>query len=103
MHLYLSTGSPWNATYSNAEGQVVYKAEFPEKPFSLRLPPITIVKRVLPSNVANTDNVAALPDSFSPLAEIDYRVSTFLTPHIRYNGIDIDTGEFFRKAGLFWR
>lgn len=98
MHLYLSTGSPWNATYSNEEGQVIYEAEYPPMVFSLK-PPVITIKRIL----SNTDSAAASLGSFSTLAEIDYRTSAFLSPHIRYNGIDIDTSEFFKKTGLLWR
>jgi hypothetical protein len=89
MHLYLSSRSPWNATYSNAEGQIIYKAEHPRTFFSSS--PIT-VQRVLPNM-----------RSFSLLAEIDYRTSLFRSPHIRYNGININTNDFFSKTGFLWR
>jgi len=72
MHLYLSTNSPWNATYSNAEGQIIYKAESPRLPFGIGPLPITI-ERAAPSDVVRTgttgkkgkketkDDAAALP------------------------------------------
>ncbi|TFK34281.1 hypothetical protein BDQ12DRAFT_727059 [Crucibulum laeve] len=45
MHLYLSHNSPWNATYTTSEGQVIYKVETP-----LRLGTRTAtIKRVIPS------------------------------------------------------
>jgi hypothetical protein len=128
MHLYLSTNSPWNATYSNTEGQIIYKAESPRLLFGIGPLPIT-VERALSSNVAKTekiekaeetDNVAALPGPnvdytekkdnhdaaalpgpFCPLAEIDFHSSSFTASRIRYNSIDMTTSEFFRKAGFF--
>ncbi|KAF8801977.1 hypothetical protein BYT27DRAFT_7197424 [Phlegmacium glaucopus] len=98
MDLYLSTNSPWNTTWCNKEGQVIYKSESPMC-FTLG-PRLITIKRILPSNV---DKEHAMRDSFSHLAEIDY--SYFLTSRIRYNGIDMDTTEFFRKSGwsLFGR
>ncbi|KAF8802958.1 hypothetical protein BYT27DRAFT_7049005, partial [Phlegmacium glaucopus] len=92
MHLYLSTNDPWNATWCNNEGQVIYKSESPMC-FTLG-PRLITIKRILPPNV---DNEHAMRDSFSHLAEIDY--SYFFTSRIRYNGIDMATTEFFRKSG----
>ena len=89
MHLYLSSRSPWNATYSNAAGQIIYQAEHPRRLFSSRSP-IT-VRRVLPNM------------SSFPLAEIDYHTPAFCSPHIRYNGIDFNTNEYFSKTGFLWR
>lgn len=113
MHLYLSTNSPWNATYSNIEGQVIYKAESPRLPFGIGPLPITI-ERAIPSNVAKTemaktaagkaeeaDNAAVLRGPFCPLAEIDFRASSFIASRIRYNSIDMAANEFFRKTGIF--
>ena len=116
MHLYLSSNSPWNATYSNTEGQIIYKAESPRLRLGIGPLPITI-ERAIPSNVVktektaktekkekkdNADNAAtALPDQFCPLAEIDFRSSSFVASRIRYNSIDMSVNEFFKKSGFF--
>ena len=110
MHLYLSSNSPWNATYSNTEGQIIYKAESPRLRLGIGPLPITI-ERAIPSNVAktkktektdNADNATiALPDQFCPLAEIDFRSSSFVASRIRYNSIDMSVNEFFKKSGFF--
>lgn len=100
MHLYLSTNRPWNATYSNTEGQAIYKAESPENVFNLGTVPITI-KRILPSEFDQKTGGEA--DRFGHLAAIEYRGNSFLPSLIRYNGIEIVTNEFFRKTGLLWK
>ena len=113
MHFYLSSNSPWNATYSNAEGQIIYKTESPRLRLGIGPLPITI-ERAIPSNVVktkktektekteNADNATnALPDQFCPLAEIDFRSSSFVASRIRYNSIDMSVNEFFKKSGFF--
>lgn len=118
MRLYLSTNSPWNATYSNSKGEIIYKAESPRLFLGIGPLPITI-ERAIPSNAAKTEkmekvektektdrpektgNAAALPGSFCPLAEIDFRASSFVASRIRYNSIDMTANEFFRKTGIF--
>ena len=89
MHLYLSTDSPWKATYSNTEGQIIYKAESPRLPIGIGALPITI-ERAVPSNVAKsetkdtTDDAAALPGPFDFLAEVDFPANPFTESHIRH-------------------
>ena len=108
MHLYLSTDSPWKATYSNTEGQTIYKAESPRLPIGIGALPITI-ERAVPSNVAKaetkdaTDDAAALTGPFDFLAEVDFPANPFTESHIRYNNIDMSTNDFFRKTGIFRR
>ena len=71
MLLYQSTLSPWNTTFRNAEGQVIYKTET----HSSIARQITI-KHILPSNTSSIDLAIAsedpLRDSFSDLAEIHF-------------------------------
>ena len=91
MLLYQSTLSPWDTTFRNAEGQVVYKTETN----SIMARQITI-KHILPSNSIDlaTASEDALRDSYSDLAEIHFGL---LSSRIRYNGVDMATSQFFRR------
>ena len=107
MHLYLSPNTPWNATYSNAEGQIIYKAESPRPRLPLGIVPLSVtIECAVPSIVAKTetkettDNAAALPGFYS-LAEIDFPGNPFTASRIRYNSIDMSVNEFFKKSGFF--
>jgi hypothetical protein len=91
MLLYQSTLSPWDTTFRNAEGQVIYKTEM----HSITARQITI-KRILPSTASED----ALRDSFSDLAEIHFGL---LSSRIRYNGIDMATSQFFRRSNILSR
>ena len=109
MHLYLFPNTPWNATYSNAEGQIIYKAESPRPRLPLGIVPLSVtIECAVPSIVAKTetkettDNAAALPGFYS-LAEIDFPGNPFTASRIRYNSIDMSTNDFFRKTGIFWK
>ena len=95
MLLYQSTLNPWDTTFCNVEGQVIYKTECPHSTARQ----ITI-KRILPSKSVDlaTASEDALRDSFSDLAEIHFGL---LSSRIRYNGIDMATTQFFRRSGIF--
>ncbi|KAF8162632.1 hypothetical protein B0H34DRAFT_692217 [Crassisporium funariophilum] len=98
MHLYLSSDKPWNTTYTNPSGQVIYKAHSPPRP---ALGPKRIsIKRVLPSIPTLTsgqDDREAMTDAYGHLAEIDFwRVGR---SSIRMGGREMGIEEMFRKEG----
>lgn len=96
MLLYPSSLTPWNTTFRNTEGQIIYKTEYLMR---YALPRQITIKRILPSNSidleAGSDD--ALRDSFSDVAEIHYEI---LSSRIRYNGTEMATSHFFRKSGF---
>jgi hypothetical protein len=99
MLLYLSSLFPWNTTFRNAEGQIIYKTEFESR---YGVPRQITIKRILPSNSVDvaTGSEDALRDSFSDLAEIHYEI---LSSRIKYNGTTTSTSHFFRKTGFMGR
>jgi len=99
MLLYQSTSTTWDTTFCNSEGQVIYKTENPTHPHSRSASQITI-KRILPSNSIDlaTSSEDALRDAFSDVAEIHF--SLLSSSRIKYNGIDMDTSQFFRKSNI---
>ena len=99
MLLYPSSLTPWNTTFRNAEGQIIYKTEFESR---YGVPRQITIKRILPSNSVDvaTGSEDALRDSFSDLAEIHYEV---LSSRIKYNGTTMATSHFFRKSGFMGR
>ena len=98
MHLYLSPNSPWSATYSNTEGQIIYKAISPRY---FGIGPLSVtIERAVPSNVAKTETKQTT--DFCSLAEIDFPANPLTASRIRYNSIDMSTNDFFKKTGIFW-
>ena len=99
MLLYPSSRPPWNTTFRNAEGQIIYKTELLMR---YGLPRQITIKRILPPNSIDlaTGSEDALRDSFSDLAEIHYEI---LSSRIRYNGTETATNHFFRKSGFIGR
>jgi len=99
MLLYPSTLPPWNTTFRNMEGQIIYKTEFLTH---YGIPRQITIKRIIPPNSIDlaTGSEDALRDSFSDLAEIYYEV---LSSRIRYNGTEMSTSQFFRKSGFMGR
>ena len=102
MLLYQYTSTIWDTTFRNAEGQVIYKTENPTHPHSRSARQI-IIKRILPSNSIDlaTASEDALRDAFSDVAEIHFGLLS--SSRIRYNGIDMDTSQFFRKSNILSR
>ena len=100
MLLYPSSSlTPWNTTFRNMEGQIIFQTE------SLMLlgsPRRITIKRVLPSNSIDlaTGHEDALRDFFSDLAEIHYKI---FSSRIRYNGTEMATTQFFRKSSFLGR
>src|SRR6266545_6528592 len=97
MHLILSTGTPWNTTYCNEAGQVLYKAESPC--FGFKLAGRTIqIYRIIPPVInswrlkefdADAKTVvgdAELRDHYEHVAEVDYHF--FKNSRIKYRGVD---------------
>jgi len=101
MLLYPSSShSPWNTTFPNTEGQIIYKTEYLTR-FGIVPRQITI-KRIVPSNGFDLEigSEDAFRDSFTDLAEIHYEI---LSSRIRYNGTEMATSDFFRKSGFLGR
>lgn len=109
MHLILSTGTPWNATYCNEAGQALYKAESPC--FGFKLAGRTIqIYRVVPPVVnnwklkefdADSETLvgdAGLRDHYEHVAEVDYHF--FKNSRIKYRGVDRSVSEIFRQGGF---
>ncbi|TFK34267.1 hypothetical protein BDQ12DRAFT_763694 [Crucibulum laeve] len=103
MHLYLSHQEPWNATYTTAEGQVIYKVKTP-----LRLGTWTAtIQRVIP-NTELLDSPVGTPsavepnfqDRFGQLGQIEFH--NIQSSRIRYQGQDVEASVFFRKSGFGW-
>jgi hypothetical protein len=99
MLLYPSSLTPWNTTFRNMEGQIIFKTEFQTR---FGTPRQITIKRILPSNSIDlaTGSEDALRDSFSDLAEIHYEI---FSSRIRYNGTEMATTLFFRKSGFLGR
>ena len=97
MFLYQSTLSPWNTTFRNAEGQVIYKTETQSSTARQ-----IAIKRILPSNNIDlaTASEDAMRDAFSDSAEIHFGL---LSSRIRYNGLDLATSQFFRRSNILSR
>ena len=96
MLLYPSSLTPWNTTFRNKEGQIIYKTEFSRR---YTLPHQIAIKRIVPSNSIDleTGSENALRDSFTDLAEINYEI---ISSRIRYNETEIATSQFFKKTGF---
>ena len=100
MLLYPSSPlTPWNTTFRNIDGQIIYKTEYSTR---YGLPRQITIKRIVPPNSIDleTGNENALRDSFTDLAEIHYDV---LSSHLRYNGSEMATKHFFRKSNFLGR
>lgn len=84
MYLYLSSKEPWNATYTNEEGQAVYKTSTPWRSLGKKV----IIDRITldPSNVELKDH----------LAEVQYNL--FTSSRIKYGGEDWSTSRYFRNT-----
>ena len=101
MLLYPSSSfSPWNTTFRNLGGQIIYKTAFLMR-YGL-LPRQISIKRIVPSNSIDleTGSENSLRDAFTDLAEIHYEI---LSSRIRYNGSEMATSHFFRKSGFLGR
>ena len=101
MLLYPSSSStPWDTTFRNVEGQIIYKTEFLMR-YGL-IPRQITIKRIVPSNSFDLEigNEDTLRDSFTDLAEIRYEI---FSSRIRYNGTEMSTSDFFRKSGFIGR
>ena len=98
--LLYPASTPWNTTFRNIDGQIIYKTEYLTR-YGL-LPRQITIKRIVPSNSIDLESGSenALRDSFSDLAEIHYEA---LSSRIRYNGTEMDTTHFFRKSGFIGR
>jgi hypothetical protein len=100
MLLYPASITPWNTTFRNIDGQIIYKTEFLTR-YGLVPRQITI-KRIIPSNSIDLESGSenALRDSFTDLAEIHYEI---LSSRIRYNGTEMATSDFFKKSHFMGR
>ncbi|KAF8888277.1 hypothetical protein BD779DRAFT_1611346 [Infundibulicybe gibba] len=85
MLLYLSDSSPLHSTFSNEEGQAIYKVDTPFK---------------LKNRTATIRRVDDMRDQFAHLAQVEWRV--FGSSRIRQDGEEVETKTFFRKAGCGW-
>ncbi|KAF8635601.1 hypothetical protein AX15_000241 [Amanita polypyramis BW_CC] len=126
MHLYLTKRSHLSSTYTDGDGQILYKVE--NKFFNR----VTTIKRALPRDIhthprssreesappdeaisdndirgdvdenddAEASEDPALRYRFGHLAEIKFNTITSST--IRYHGEEHETGKFFTKNGLGW-
>jgi len=120
MQLYLSSESPWNATYTDEDGNILYKAASPAK-FNTRH---IVIKTIRPASITtdplytshpaepveqyddvddDDEEETNLGDSLMYLADIEYH--PLRTSRIRYDDWDVSTSEFFNKSGyqLFGR
>ena len=84
MHLYLSSREPWDATYTNEQGQAIYRTSTPWRSLGKRV----IIDRITlnPSNVELQDH----------LAEVQYNL--FTSSRIKYGGEDLSTSRYFKKT-----
>jgi hypothetical protein len=100
MLLYPSSNTPWDTTFRNKDGQIIYKTEYLTR-YGLVPRQITI-KHIVPSNSIDleSDSENVLRDSFTDLAEINYEI---LSSRIRYNGTEMATSDFFKKSGFMGR
>ena len=101
MLLYPSSITPWDTTFRNIDGQIIYKTEYSTR-YGL-LPRQITIKRIVPSNSIDLESGSenASRDSFTDLAEIHYEVVK--SRSIRYNGTEMATADFFRKSGFMGR
>ena len=90
MLLSLSGFSPLHGTYTNPEGQVLYKTKT-----SLLSPSRTTISRVLPPDVSKEPE--DMCDRFAHLAEV--KRNPLASSIIRFRGEEIKTKEYFRKEG----
>jgi hypothetical protein len=113
MQLILSSCSPWNTSYSNEAGQVLYKAEAPG--WCLLGKNITVSRVIPPSRAVDGFNKeyfddsktlvshgrleeAVLRDVFERVGEVEYHA--FKNSHIKYRGGDQAVNKFFSKTGF---
>ena len=90
MHLILSSNEPWNARYSNEEGQALYKTSSPWKMLGRDVS----IHKIMPN--ASEDD---LQDRFAHLAQVEY--NQFRSSRIRYGGGEVVTSQYFTMTG-FW-
>ena len=116
MHLILSSSSPWNASYCNESGQVLFKAEAPgwcllgrNIKLSRVVPPsiasrdIDLNKEVFDDSKTLVSNHTSLDqdplrDIFEPVGEVEYHV--FKASHIKFRGGDYSVNDFFTRTGF---
>lgn len=84
MHLFLSNREPWNATYTNEEGQAIYKTSTPWR---------SLGKRVIIDRITHNPTNVELKDH---LAEVQYNL--FTSSRIKYGGEDWSTSRYFRNT-----
>ncbi|GLB35659.1 hypothetical protein LshimejAT787_0212240 [Lyophyllum shimeji] len=98
MHLYLSTPSPLNATFTNEDGQVMYKVDTPMAVGTRT----STISCVVPNDIPQqqSDSSAAeesMKDRFAHLAQVEHNVVG--SSVLRFGGKEILTKEYFRKEG----
>ncbi|KAG5637189.1 hypothetical protein H0H81_005446 [Sphagnurus paluster] len=94
MHLYLSSSSPLHSTFSNEEGQVLYKVETPVMSLSARTSTISCV---VPST-SGPDSTTSMQDTFALLGQVEH--NRFSSSVMRFGGNEFKTKDYFRKEGL---
>ncbi|KAF8888278.1 hypothetical protein BD779DRAFT_1440034 [Infundibulicybe gibba] len=94
MHLYLSGASPLHSTFSNEEGQVIYKVDSPIKLTNRT----ASIRRALPNDLFDGEDTH---NRFAHLAQVEWRVVGPST--IRQGGEEIETKTFFRRGGWLGR
>lgn len=98
MHLYLSSNTPWNASYCLPEGQVIYKVQETGSTFG---PCYFKILRVAPPPLFDpfADEVEdeVLQDRFDKIGEVEY--SYFRASLVKFGNKVESIKTFFRKSG----
>ncbi|PFH53535.1 hypothetical protein AMATHDRAFT_137257 [Amanita thiersii Skay4041] len=92
MHLYLTNHSHLNTSYTNEEGQILYRVET-QGYFNK----VSTISRVVPNNSVNKKK-PSLQDEFGELGRVEFHT---LSPSVlRFGGRRHETNTFFSKKGL---
>ncbi|KAF8058592.1 hypothetical protein FPV67DRAFT_509570 [Lyophyllum atratum] len=92
MHLYLSTVSVINSTYSNENGQVIYKVD---TPMALGTRTSTI-SYVVPNDIPQEDVDPDMRDKFDLFGQVEHkRVGSSV---LRFAGHEFETKTYLRKS-----
>jgi hypothetical protein len=106
MQLFLTTGTPSNAVYTDASGAPQYKVNTPFKVHHRTTSISRVVEHEIPrrhSGSSSGGNESPLEEGvrrFANLATIDWRV--FDSSVIHFRGQELAVRDFFRKEGWGW-
>ncbi|KAH0584630.1 hypothetical protein H2248_010163 [Termitomyces sp. 'cryptogamus'] len=95
MHFYLSGRSPLNSTFTNEDGQIIYKIETPHSAGTRTSNITCIVPNDIPRR--NEDTSISMQNRFAYFGQVEHNLIASST--LRFGGNEFETKRYFRKEG----